>query len=83
MGPNNSGTGTTDSHIWETIGSYPIKVKAKDDPNGDGDLSDGLESVWSDSLPISMPRLHSYQISLDRILYEISLLYQILHNLLY
>ena len=44
------------SHVWNIEGTYQIKVKAKDDPNGDGDLSDGTESVWSDPLPIRMPK---------------------------
>jgi hypothetical protein len=41
-------------------GSYSIKAKAKDDPNGDGDLSDGTESVWSDPLSVSMPKNKPY-----------------------
>jgi hypothetical protein len=39
------------SHIWNTQGSYSIKVKAKD--------ASGAESVWSDPLPVSMPRVHN------------------------
>lgn len=56
VGPFSSGSGVTDSHVWSTTGSFPIKVMAKDDPNGDGDPSDGSVSVWSDPLPISMPK---------------------------
>jgi hypothetical protein len=56
IGPYNSGSGITESHAWASRGSFPIKVKAKDDPNGDGDLSDGTESVWSDALPVAMPK---------------------------
>jgi hypothetical protein len=44
------------SHTWTQQGNYNIRAKAKDDPNGDGDLSDGEESQWSESLPISMPK---------------------------
>jgi len=55
-GPYNSGQTVSASHIWAAKGTYQIKVKAKDDPNGDGDLSDGTESVWSDPLPIRMPK---------------------------
>jgi len=44
------------SHVWNIEGTYQIKVKAKDDPNGDGDLLDGTESVWSDPLPIRIPK---------------------------
>ena len=60
IGPYNSGQIVSASHIWNTKGSYSIKVKAKDDPNGDGDLSDGTESVWSDPLSISMPKNKLY-----------------------
>jgi len=60
IGPYNSGQIASISHIWTTQGSYSIKVKAKDDPNGDGDLSDGTESPWSDPLEISMPKNKPY-----------------------
>ncbi|HEC89183.1 MAG TPA: PKD domain-containing protein [Thermoplasmatales archaeon] len=56
IGPHNSGETISASHIWNTKGTYSVKVKAIDDPNGDGDISDGLESVWSDPLPVSMPK---------------------------
>ena len=56
VGPYNSGQTGSASHTWSTQGTYDIKVKAKDDPNGDGDLSDGAESEWSDPLPVTMPR---------------------------
>ena len=42
----------TAAHSWTKSGTYDVKVKAKDDPDGDGDLSDGLESVWSDTLTV-------------------------------
>ena len=43
-------------HTWSEEGSYEVKVKAKDDPNGDGDPSDGLESDWSDPLTVSVQK---------------------------
>jgi hypothetical protein len=55
-GPYNSGDVATEAHSWSANGTYPVKVKAKDDPNGDGDLSDGTESVWSDPLSVTMPK---------------------------
>jgi hypothetical protein len=55
-GPYSSADTVSISHIWENSGSYQVKVKAKDDPNDDGDLSDGMESYWSDPLAITMPR---------------------------
>ena len=59
IGPYNSGDTISVSHIWNSKGSYSIKVKAKDDPNGDGDLSDGEESVWSNPLAVNMPKTKS------------------------
>ncbi|MFH1012909.1 MAG: hypothetical protein V1769_00175 [Thermoplasmatota archaeon] len=56
LGPYENNIEITVSHIWEKRGQYNVKVKAMDDPNGDGDISDGLESQWSDMLPISMPK---------------------------
>ena len=56
VGPFNSSEIGFAKHKWQNQGSYNISVIAKDDPNSDGDLSDGLESRWSDPLPISMPK---------------------------
>lgn len=47
LGPFTSGELASAQHIWNTRGSYEIKVKAKDEH--------GLESDWSDPLPITMP----------------------------
>jgi hypothetical protein len=47
-GPYDSGDIVSESHIWDVQGTYPIKVKAKD-------IHDE-ESVWSDSLSVSMPK---------------------------
>lgn len=49
-GPFDSGDICQLSHIWETQGSYSVKVKAKDDHDA--------ESVWSDPLPIRMPKTY-------------------------
>lgn len=38
----------TTSHIWTEPGNYEIRVKARD--------GDGLESEWSDPLPVVIPR---------------------------
>ena len=40
------------SHAWANIGTYGVTVKARDDPNGDGNLNDGFETYWSDSLTV-------------------------------
>ena len=47
VGPFDSGDICQESHIWNTKGSYSIKVKAKD--------TFGAESPWSDPLPVTMP----------------------------
>ena len=49
-----SGVGVSESHTWTEAGTYEVRVKAKDDPNGDGDISDGLESDWSESLTVTV-----------------------------
>ena len=48
IGPYNSGEIAEASHIWKEEGDYQIRVKAKDDH--------GVQSKWSDPLPISMPK---------------------------
>ena len=48
IGPYPSGETACANHSWETKGDYEIKVKAKD--------TGGLESEWSDPLPVTMPR---------------------------
>jgi hypothetical protein len=47
FGPYESGESVYFKHSWNAKGSYEIKVKAKD--------VHGLESGWSNPLPISMP----------------------------
>ena len=48
VGPKNSGQTASANHKWTEQGDYQIRVKAKDDH--------GVQSEWSDPLPISMPR---------------------------
>ena len=50
-GPFNSGQSTSESHIWTAQGTFSIKVKTKD--------SNDAEGVWSDPLPVSMPKTKS------------------------
>lgn len=52
IGPYNSGDAATVSHTWNTRGTFPVKVKARD--------SYGAESVWSDSLPVGMPKSREF-----------------------
>jgi hypothetical protein len=47
IGPYQPGATASAQKSWTTKGSYSIKVKAKD--------RSGLESSWSDPLPITMP----------------------------
>jgi len=51
LGPYDSGEEVTSSHTWDSKGSFQIKVKAKD--------TNGIQSEWSDPLPISMPKSDS------------------------
>jgi len=56
QGSFNSGDEISVEKSWTKQGSYNIKVKVIDDPNNDGDVSDGKESAWSESLQVSMPK---------------------------
>jgi len=56
IGPFTSGTIDEESHIWTIPSTYDIKVKAKDDPDGDGDPVDGLESDWSEPLQVTVKK---------------------------
>jgi len=56
IGPFDSGENVSVKHEWSKKGNYNIIAQVKDDPNNDGDLSDGVESGWSDPLPVSMPK---------------------------
>lgn len=64
QGPYTSGENADIAHTWSDKGTYEIKVIAKDDPNGDGDLSDGLESEWSEQLVVTMPKNKSLTINI-------------------
>ena len=48
LGPYDSGEIIKTSHVWSVIGSFEVKVKAKD--------IHFLESEWSDPLSITMPK---------------------------
>jgi hypothetical protein len=47
LGPYNSSVSINITHKWDVKGSYSIKVNARD--------IYGVESAWSDSLPVTMP----------------------------
>ena len=48
IGPYNSGQEGSATQIWSEKGNYEIRVKARD--------GYGIQSEWSDSLPVTMPR---------------------------
>jgi len=52
VGPYNSGQTASASHTWLIKGTYQIRVKAKDTTD--------LESPWSETLSITIPRDRSY-----------------------
>jgi hypothetical protein len=60
IGPYNSGEDISSPHTWDKRGGYSIRVKAKDD--------EGFESLWSDSLVTSMPKIN---FKLDEFLFKI------------
>ena len=60
VGPFNSGDICQESHIWNAEGDYSVKVKAKD-------INDA-ESVWSDPLPITMPKTYNNDMLMQIIL---------------
>ena len=62
LGPYDNGDICQKSHIWNTMGSYSIKVKARD--------MHGVESVWSDSLPITMPYSYNLMQQLFKLLLQ-------------
>ncbi len=72
IGPFGPGEIATATHKWNEQGEYNVSVQAKDDPNGDGDLSDGIESGWSEPLPVTMPRAKTYSSKLLLLQYIIS-----------
>ncbi|MEA2053813.1 MAG: C25 family cysteine peptidase [Candidatus Thermoplasmatota archaeon] len=51
-----SGETMESTHAWDEKGNYSIRVKAKDES--------GLESPWSDSLVVSMPKIYDNSLSL-------------------
>jgi hypothetical protein len=73
-GPYNSGQTGSVSHVWIAKGTYQIKVKAKD-INGD-------EGVWSDPLPVSMPRNKAISTPFLRFLEQHPRLFSILRYIL-
>ncbi len=52
VGPYKSGTSGKASYSWKERGNYEIRVKAKDDH--------GVQSEWSDPIPISMPKTKNF-----------------------
>jgi len=67
MGPFITGEWEYFNHSYTSTGEYYVRFIARDDPNGDGDLSDGLNSSWKtttyfikvyDGRPPKMPLLY-------------------------
>jgi len=74
-GPYNSNETVSANHTWNAKGTYFVKVKAKD--------VDGLESQWSDTLSVSIPRNKALINSLlIRISQKLSSYFLLLKNLL-
>lgn len=60
------------SHIWDSVGSYQIRVKAKD--------SYGVESDWS-TLEVRMPKRNIQNSILFKIIFKNNTLYNFIQNL--
>jgi len=60
VGPYDSGDTAEASYSWSEQGDYEIRVKAKDDH--------GVQSEWSDPLPVTMPKNNAF---IDSILLQI------------
>lgn len=58
-----SGEAVGTSHKWDEQGSYEIRVKAQDE--------EGLESEWSDPLPVTMPKDKNGGNSIISLLYRL------------
>jgi len=78
LGPYNSGEEAIVTNSWSEKDSYQLKVKVVDDPNRDGDFSDGKESSWSDPLTVSMPQVKPK----TNVMSKIEILYNFLQRLL-
>lgn len=80
MGPYESDHMANANHTWNEEDTFWIKVKAKNDPNCDGDLSDGSESTWSRYLQVIVPKEKSADIilSLIKFLKNYPLVFQVL-----
>ena len=73
-GPYSSGQTASESHSWISQGTYSIKVKTRD--------SENIESVWSDALPISMPKTKGLNYPIIEFLQNHPNLFSIIHHLL-
>jgi len=73
-GPYNSGQTESVSHVWNAKGTYQVKVKSKD--------INGVESVWSNPLPISMPNYKAMDLLFLRFLERHPHIFPILRRIL-
>jgi hypothetical protein len=83
VGPFDSGIPGSATHQWSAEGNYNITVRARDDPNGDGDISDGAISRLSDPLPITMPKGKSIAIFLNDFLEKITIRFPFFRNIIH
>ena len=75
IGPKSSGQTAEATHSWSSEGSFSVRVKAKDEH--------GVQSDWSPSLPISMPKTRQINNPLlIQILERLADIFPILWNLL-
>jgi len=69
LGPYNSGETISISHSWEDPGTKLVSVRAVDDPNHDGDPSDGWVTDW-ECLSVEVPHEKNNLPLLKELLHE-------------
>lgn len=56
VGPFSSGLIAGAYYTWMNTGEFTVRVKAIDDPNSDGNISDGFESDWSEARIVTVKK---------------------------
>ena len=73
LGPFPSGTEVNASHTWDRQGNFDVRFKAKDE--------NGYESIWSDPLPVNMPRNYLINMWLNQLIEQFPFLNLIFKNI--
>jgi len=74
LGPYESDQECSTAHSWQNQGNYNVRVKAKDSGNE--------ESLWSDPLPVTIPKNKTYLYFYQMIQENYPIIYRIINYLL-